>query len=270
MSGEYFVRCTPDAIVGRELRRGGRAAAVGGERSSSRGSTEPAAPSPEPGVPVRRFPDPRSATRDGLVAVGGDLHPDTLRLAYRQGIFPWPAPGLPLLWFSPPERGVLDFADLHVPRSLAARPPAERAPPDHRRRLPRRDPRLRRHAAPGPGRAPGSQRRSSRRTSACTASAMAHSVEAWDGRRLVGGIYGVDVDGAFAAESMFYRAPNASKLALLHLVAHLAARGSRLARHPGADAAHGPARRARDPARRASSRGSRHPRPGPPRSSSRA
>ena len=69
-------------------------------------------------MPVRRFPDPRSATRDGLIAVGGDLHPDTLRLAYRQGIFLWPDPVLPLLWFSPPQRGVLDFADLHVPRSL--------------------------------------------------------------------------------------------------------------------------------------------------------
>ena len=54
---------------------------------------------------------------------------------------------------------------------------------------------------------------------------VAHSVEAWDGDVLVGGIYGVDVDGAFAAESMFYRQPNASKLALLHLIDHLRARG---------------------------------------------
>jgi len=54
---------------------------------------------------------------------------------------------------------------------------------------------------------------------------MAHSVEAWSGDDLVGGLYGVDVDGAFAAESMFYLQPNASKLALLYLVEHLAARG---------------------------------------------
>ena len=175
-------------------------------------------------MPVRRFPDPRSATRDGLVAVGGDLHPDSLRLAYRQGIFPWPAPGLPLLWFSPPERGVLDFADLHVPRSL------ERT----RRRNSFRlsvdtDFSAVIRACAGTPR-PGQE--GTWITADIVAAyerlhrlGMAHSVEAWDGRRLVGGIYGVDVDGAFAAESMFYRAPNASKLALLHLVAHLASRG---------------------------------------------
>ncbi|HUI25335.1 MAG TPA: leucyl/phenylalanyl-tRNA--protein transferase, partial [Candidatus Kryptonia bacterium] len=54
---------------------------------------------------------------------------------------------------------------------------------------------------------------------------IAHSVEAWNGERLVGGVYGVDVDGAFAAESMFYREPNASKLALLHLIDHVRAGG---------------------------------------------
>ncbi len=54
---------------------------------------------------------------------------------------------------------------------------------------------------------------------------MAHSVEAWHDTQLVGGIYGVAVDGAFAAESMFYREPNASKLALLHLIDHLRSRG---------------------------------------------
>ncbi len=54
---------------------------------------------------------------------------------------------------------------------------------------------------------------------------IAHSVEAWVDDRLVGGSYGVDVDGAFAAESMFYRQPNASKLAPLHLIDHLRSRG---------------------------------------------
>jgi leucyl/phenylalanyl-tRNA--protein transferase len=54
---------------------------------------------------------------------------------------------------------------------------------------------------------------------------VAHSAEAWAGDRLVGGVYGVDVGGAFAAESMFYHHPNASKLALLHLIDHLRSRG---------------------------------------------
>jgi leucyl/phenylalanyl-tRNA--protein transferase len=54
---------------------------------------------------------------------------------------------------------------------------------------------------------------------------IAHSAEAWHGDRLAGGLYGVAVDGVFAAESMFYCEPNASKLALLHLVDHLRSRG---------------------------------------------
>ena len=174
-------------------------------------------------MPVRRFPDPRSATRDGLVAVGGDLHPDTLRLAYRSGIFPWPAPGLPLLWFSPPERGVLDFADLHVPRSL------EYASRHNRFRL-TVDADFSGSSTRAPTPRPG-QDGTWITTDIVNAYGgparlgVAHSAEAWDDGRLVGGMLRVDVDGAFAAESMFYHEPNASKLALLHLVAHLAARG---------------------------------------------
>jgi len=67
---------------------------------------------------IIQFPDPRTASPEGIVAIGGDLHPDSVLAAYRQGIFPWPVEKLPLLWFCPAERGVLDFAALHVPRSL--------------------------------------------------------------------------------------------------------------------------------------------------------
>ena len=69
-------------------------------------------------MPIARFPDPRTADEQGLVAVGGDLHPQTLLLAYRSGIFPWPVGDMPMLWFSPPERAVLEFDGLHLPRSL--------------------------------------------------------------------------------------------------------------------------------------------------------
>lgn len=175
-------------------------------------------------MPIRRFPDPRSATPDGLVAVGGDLHPDTLRQAYRQGIFPWPAPGLPLLWFSPPERGILDFADLHLPRSLS--------------RVARRHPfRLTLDAdfagvIRGCAATPRPGQDGTWITDDIVAAyerlhalGVAHSAEAWHAGRLVGGVYGVAVDGAFAAESMFYRESGASKLALLHLVEHLRGRG---------------------------------------------
>jgi len=175
-------------------------------------------------MPVAAFPDPRTSTPDGIVAVGGDLHPDSLRLAYRQGIFPWPVAGLPLLWFCPPERGVLEFAQLHIPRSLR----------HARRQSPLQFTTDR--AFPAVIRACASTPRPGQDGTWITPAIVAaytrlhgmgvvHSIEAWRGERLVGGLYGVDVDGAFAAESMFFYEPNASKLALLHLVEHLRGRG---------------------------------------------
>ena len=66
------------------------------------------------------FPEVTESDGNGLLAVGGDLESETLLEAYRQGIFPWPHEGVPyLLWFAPPQRAILDFADLHVPRRLA-------------------------------------------------------------------------------------------------------------------------------------------------------
>ncbi|MFQ5666367.1 MAG: leucyl/phenylalanyl-tRNA--protein transferase [Candidatus Binatia bacterium] len=175
-------------------------------------------------MPIIEFPDPRSANAEGVVGIGGDLHPHSLLLAYRQGIFPWPVEGLPLLWFCPAERGILEFTELHVPRSLARarRRTALRFTIDA--------------AFPAVIRACAATRRPGQEGTWITPQiitaytrlhrmGVAHSAEAWNGRRLAGGLYGVDVDGAFAAESMFYREPNASKLALLHLVDHLSARG---------------------------------------------
>ena len=67
------------------------------------------------------FPPPESATRDGLVAIGGDARPERLVLAYAQGIFPWPSPGAPLLWFSPNPRFVLRPREAYLGRSLRKR-----------------------------------------------------------------------------------------------------------------------------------------------------
>lgn len=161
---------------------------------------------------------------DDIVAVGGDLEPHTLLHAYRRGVFPWPAEGLPLLWYCPRERAILELDRLRVGRTLA--------------RVRRRS-RLRLTidadfravvcacaAVPRPGQS------GTWITRAIIAAytrlhrlGVAHSVEAWEDDDLVGGIYGVDVDGAFAAESMFHRQPHASKLALLHLLDHLRGRG---------------------------------------------
>src|SRR5215471_12311908 len=69
---------------------------------------------------VSRFPNPKYAeTYEGILAVGGQLTTDFLLEAYTNGIFPWPIDGLPLTWFCPDERAILEFADLHISRSLA-------------------------------------------------------------------------------------------------------------------------------------------------------
>lgn len=177
-----------------------------------------------PDMAVLRFPDPRDADEHGVVAVGGDLEPESLQLAYRQGIFPWPVEGLPLLWFCPAERGILEYKDLHLSRSLvyARRRATVRCTID---------------AAFGQvirccAAVPRAGQDGTWITPEIIAAytrlhelGIAHSVEAWEGARLVGGVYGVDVDGAFAAESMFHLQPNASKFALCHLVEHLHSRG---------------------------------------------
>ena len=70
-------------------------------------------------MPIYSFPPIETADEHGLLAIGGDFTPESLVLAYSQGIFPWPiSEEYPLAWFSPDPRGVLFFEDLHIPRSL--------------------------------------------------------------------------------------------------------------------------------------------------------
>ena len=166
-----------------------------------------------------RFPDPRQADAEGLVAVGGDLSPARLLLAYQSGIFPWTV--RPITWWSPDPRGIFELEGFHVSRSLG-------------RVLRQRRFEVTRDlafaqvmagcAAPAPG----------RRTTWITREFIAaytelhrqghaHSVECWRAGRLVGGVYGVAVGGLFAGESMFHEATDASKVALFHLVEHLRA-----------------------------------------------
>jgi leucyl/phenylalanyl-tRNA--protein transferase len=165
-----------------------------------------------------------SILQEDIVGVGGDLEPETLLGAYRRGIFPWPVEGLPLLWFCPRDRAVLEVERLHVGRRLAR----VRRRSDLRFTLDRDFAAVIRACAatPRPGQegtwiTPDIVAAYSR----LHALGAAHSVEAWRGDALVGGVYGVDAGGVFAAESMFYREPNASKLALLHLLDHLQGRG---------------------------------------------
>jgi leucyl/phenylalanyl-tRNA---protein transferase len=176
-------------------------------------------------MPVKSFPDPRMTAEDGIVALGGDLDPETLLLAYSQGIFPWPTDGIPLLWFCPDPRAVLEFADLHVPRSLEK----ARRKGDLSFTVDQNFAAVIRACAKIP--------RAGQRGTWITPDMVrayirlhelghAHSVEVWRGDEIVGGVYGVDAGGVFAGESMFHLEANASKLALLFLVEHLRVRGA--------------------------------------------
>jgi leucyl/phenylalanyl-tRNA---protein transferase len=170
--------------------------------------------------PRRRFfPDPQGDTLDGIVAMGVPLTAETVVEAYRLGIFPWPHEGLPLLWFSPDERGVLDFVELHVPRSL------ERA----RARFSKRyqvsvDFAFREVLSECRGVSRAGQSGTwitdeiARVYGDLHDLGFAHSVEIWQEDRLVGGIYGLRVGSVFSGESMFFRESNCSKFALLFLI----------------------------------------------------
>jgi len=168
------------------------------------------------------FPNPRQALRgqlNGLVAVGGDLFPPRLLLAYRSGIFPWSVD--PITWWSPDPRGIFELDGFRVPRSLAKvlRRGIFTVTVNHAFR----------QVMEGCSR-PGERGQwiTPPFIEAYTQLhelGHAHSVECWHGGELAGGIYGVAMGGFFAGESMFYRVSNASKVALYHLIERLKMRG---------------------------------------------
>lgn len=175
-----------------------------------------------------RFPSPDQATPEGLLAVGGDLRPERLLEAYRQGIFPWYNDDQPILWWSPDPRTVLFPDQLHVPRSLdkAIRRGHFSVTLDRCFRE------VMRHCAgPRPQYPEGGTWITEAMIEAYSRLhelGYAHSVEAWSGETLVGGAYGVALGGAFFAESMFTHVDNASKVALASLVRQLQAWGFHL------------------------------------------
>ena len=163
------------------------------------------------------FPHPALAEPNGLLGVGSDLHHERLILAYKSGIFPWYNEGQPILWFSPNPRFVLIPSELNVSRSLkksirkkhftitldtAFEDVVEQCSEIKR-----------------PGQfgtwitqdMKEAYKELFRR-------GVAHSVEAWEGKELVGGLYGVCVGNLFAGESMFAKRSDASKVAFVYFV----------------------------------------------------
>jgi leucyl/phenylalanyl-tRNA---protein transferase len=170
-----------------------------------------------PAKAATAFPDPCLADAQGLVAVGGDLSAERLLAAYRSGIFPWTVN--PVSWWSPDPRGIFELDGIRISKSLAKNIRQGFFQITHDRAF--REV-ITACAAPSAGRretwiSPEFIEAYTRLHEA----GHAHSVECWRDGQLAGGIYGVNVGGLFAGESMFHRVSNASKVALAHLAAHL-------------------------------------------------
>jgi leucyl/phenylalanyl-tRNA--protein transferase len=171
------------------------------------------------------FPPPESALRDphGLLCAGADLSVGRLLAAYRNGIFPWYSGDEPILWWSPDPRMVLFCDELKVARSLAKNLRNK----GFEIRIDSAFSRVIRACAEPRRSEPGTWIGKEMQAAyvALHRAGHAHSFETWQEDRLVGGLYGVAIGRAFFGESMFSRATDASKVALVGLVATLRARG---------------------------------------------
>jgi len=174
---------------------------------------------------------PELADPDGFVGIGGDLGPRMLLRAYSEGVFPWYNDGDPILWWSPSPRAIFELTDqpngtpgyggLHVSHRLA------RTIRSGKFRV------TVNHCFERVMRSCGENREEGTWVTAEMLAAYtemnrlghAHSVETWVGDTLAGGIYGIAIGGVFAAESMFYRVTDGSKVALAALVSRLRERG---------------------------------------------
>ena len=165
------------------------------------------------------FPPAESAAPDGLVGVGGQLTSDWIVDAYRHGIFPWPSSPRVLGWWSPDPRGIFELDQFHISRRLARRLRSGEFTVTFDRDFA--------GVIEGCASAAGRVRNTwitpelKRAYIRLHAEGIAHSVETWQEEQLVGGVYGIAIGGLFAGESMFYRATDASKVALAQLVEHL-------------------------------------------------
>ena len=162
------------------------------------------------------FPDIEDSMPDGLLAIGGDLNPDRLLLAYQSGIFPWFNAGDPILWWSPDPRCLLLHKHLKISKSMRNVRNQKRFKITFDRAFDK--------VIMACGQVPRSGQDGTWITEDITNAyiklhelGMAHSVEVWENEKLVGGLYGVSLGSIFCGESMFCKVSNASKLALIEL-----------------------------------------------------
>ncbi|MFV8341814.1 leucyl/phenylalanyl-tRNA--protein transferase [Flavobacterium sp. XS2P39] len=173
------------------------------------------------------FPPVSQANADGILAVGGDLSPERLQLAYNSGIFPWFEEGEPIIWWSPNPRMVLFLDELIVSKSMRNiinRNIFKVTYNQNFREVISNCQKIKRDGQNG------TWITNDMIEAYCKLNELgiAKSVEVWQDRELVGGLYGVDLGNIFCGESMFSTVSNASKVAFIALVSQLKAANYKL------------------------------------------
>lgn len=172
------------------------------------------------------FSDPRQESIEGVLVAGGRMNPELLAFAYNHGVFPWPHEGYPLLWFCPDERGILDFSDLHLPKSYLKWERNNK----HKYEVKFNT------AFLEVMKNCKTTKRAGQKGSWINQEILlnyqklheqkkAESIEVWSDGKLVGGLYGVSSNKYFSCESMFHLEDNVSKLAFIETVRYLKNKG---------------------------------------------
>ncbi|MDF1874589.1 leucyl/phenylalanyl-tRNA--protein transferase, partial [Sulfurimonas sp. SAG-AH-194-I05] len=164
------------------------------------------------------FPDPNEASKEGIVAWGGDLHPQRLYQAYRSGIFPWYSKDDPLLWYSPNPRLIMELQDFKISKSLkkSIKKFTYKFNTNFLKVIQNCSSKARKGQT-------GTWILDETIEAYATLNKMgvAHSIEAYKEDKLVGGLYGLQIGKVFCGESMFANETDASKAAFAILVKHL-------------------------------------------------
>ena len=166
------------------------------------------------------FPPVEEAEEWGGLAVGGDLSPDRLLLAYRSGIFPWYDESQPIVWYAPNPRFVLFPRNLKVSRRMRPLLNQQRFDITYDQQFQEVIRRCQQIQRPGQS---GTWITEAMREAYCQLHTLghAHSVEVWQHGELVGGLYGLLLGSVFFGESMFSQADNASKIGFITLARKL-------------------------------------------------
>lgn len=175
-------------------------------------------------MPSFNFPNPSLADPDGLLAVGGDLEPETLLCAYKNGIFPWFDSDTPILWWCPDPRAILEFNNLYVSKRLARTLRGDKFQVTFNQDFDA----VVKGCAYRPEEGTWITPEVAKAYGKFHQLGHAHSVEVWQNGSMVGGLYGVAIGGLFAGESMFSTVSDASKIALVALVDRLKHKGFQL------------------------------------------